>query len=833
MFGKKKSDDKPAAPKSSNKSVKKAFDAKEFMLLHAEKFVFGLIASLALGLIYLGAATPSFDSTKNPDKLSKESQDTIRQIGENHWDTIKNEEPRVKGITDVSYAAKAVETTRPAVPVALGIDPGDPNRIRDRRVDPEILPARQLEAKYYYGPIVISSSNPQHVAIAEYLNKLSDAKEEVKKEAPKSTRGAGGRSPYGEKGGMPPGYGGGGQQSAPAGAKKFLAAGYDRGFPAHTLAPPSDKKKMLVARDVGFVSVMALAPHQDLEVEYRAKLAKAGSIMPGRDTPNYVGFEVQRVDVTDDPTKEIQEGDWQALPKAGSEFIKENSKSTWLGTNTEVADKDWIMPNLTMPVPPVLLKDYRSYVVHSEVPKSGEAATFTAPPAGGFGGGGLGGFGGGGFGSKGGEDEGLQGGFGGPPGLGGAGGGYPGAGGGAPPGYGGGSGGGAPPGYGGGAGGGPPPGYGGGTGGGAPPGYGGGAGGGPPPGYGGGGAGGAPPGYGGAMGGGTGYGSSTTIIAPTAETPKELPSTRYKLVRFYDFEAKPNRIYRYRVRLLMYDPNFPEAASIQPRSSTLDVGSGTLKRVQDQLEKERKDQEALKAGDGKTPYKRNSSRLTSWSEASPAVSTVRTIEGYLGEPKMVYSADREQKIYESSTPRSEMAIAEWDSANAIFIPRKDVVTRGYVFGLPNRDAGKEAPFEIIHPITKGIKNLEEPKTRNLTAVIDLSGYSALESKVPRDPHLKSGAEGVAYDPEANRIIVMREFDDFTGYGLHTEPEKPAIGPLGGPLKVDAASAPGAGGAGARGGAGGRAGGGPSFGGSTGGGGGDSSSSAGNTTTNEN
>ena len=100
------------------------------------------------------------------------------------------------------------------------------------------------------------------------------------------------------------------------------------------------------------------------------------------------------------------------------------------------------------------------------------------------------------------------------------------------------------------------------------------------------------------------------------EIPRELPSTKYKLVRFYDFEAKPNRVYRYRVRLLMVDPNFPESASIQPRSAVLDSASGTLRRVQDLLGKERQDRQDFKPEkdkDGReTYYKRNSSRKTAW-----------------------------------------------------------------------------------------------------------------------------------------------------------------------------------------------------------------------------
>jgi hypothetical protein len=771
MFGKKQREDKPAAPKPSSRGSGKAFDPKEFMLLHVEKFLFALIALIAVGLIYLGATKEGFESNKDPEKLSKQSSETIRRIGEDHWEAIKNEDDRVKGITDVvgGYAGKTFDSTKPMLPVAIGIDPGDPNRVRERRIDPDIFPAKNLEAKYFYGPIVDSSSNAQRVAIAEALNKLPDAKVKEEKEKKDPSRGGrglppGGRPPGGMPGpggGMPPGAGGLGQPASPAGSKKYLAAGYDRGFPSHTLAPPSDKKKVLLARDVGFVSVMALAPHQDLEVEYRNKLAKAGSVMPGRDTPYYVGFEVQRADVTDNPSKDLQDADWQALPNAGSEILKERAKSSWLGTNSDVAIPDWTMANLTMPVPPVLLKDYRPFVTHSEIPKLGDLASAASPPGtmGGFGG-----FGGGGDGSDGAGEEGGPGGMaglGGPAGFGGA-----------PPGYGGGPG----------AGGGAPPGYGGGPGGGGPPsGFGGGPGG----------LGGAPPGYGGGLGGMAGMGGSgTSFIPPTAETPKPLPSTKFKLVRFYDFETKANRIYRYRVRLLMYDPNFPEAASIQPRSSMLDVASGTLKRVQELLEKERSAQEAEKTEkkeEGKTSYKRNSSRPSAWSEPSPPVSTVRTSESYLGEPKMVYSTDKEQKLYEASPPRAEVLVADWDTNSAIFLPRHDLVSRGYVFGLPNREAGKEVPIEIIHPITKVIKSLAEPKIKNLNAVIDLTGFSNLEAKSPKDPYLKSGAKGAVFDPEAGRIIVLREFDDFGGYGMHFAPDKPAVGPLGGPLKLDGGS----------------------------------------------
>jgi hypothetical protein len=836
MFGKKKSKEsadeavvEKAVAKAPKSRSKGSFDAKEFMLLHAEKFVFGLIALLSLGLVYLGATTKSFDTSKDPTRLSNESSQVLTQIRENHWDAIKNEEARVKGIVDVSYTEKSIESTKAIPPDVYKPEiPKPGSRVTGFRSDPAILAPTQLETGYFFGPIVVGNANSQ---LVEYLDKLADAKEkEEKKEKDKGGRGTlppgyGGEG--GALGGMggpgmggPPGLGG----SAPAAkdAKRFLATGYDMGFPSHTLAPASEKdgkKKVIGPRDIGFVTVLALAPHQEIDKEYRAKLSPGGGIMPGRDTPNYLGFEVERVDVTDDPTREPQEGDWKPLPNAGSEKIKELSKSVWLGSNQEILEAEWTTPSLTMPIPPVLLKDYRAVCSHSEIPKTGQS-TVSAMPSGG-GGAGLGGFGGmlGGFGGAS-EDESTEGNSA-PPGLGG--------GGGAPPGYGGG---GAPPGYsGGGGGGGAPPGYGGGTGGGAPAGYGGGTGGG------------APPGYGGTSGmAGMGGMLSGGANIPSAEAPRELPITKYKAIRFYDFEAKVNRVYRYRVRMLMYDPNFPEAAGIQPRSSALDIASGTLKRVQDLLDKERKEIEASKgASDSKDakdkPYRRVAARKTDWSVASAPIATKRSVDTYMGEVSLSYSADREKHLFESNPPKAEMVLAEYDPKMGVFIPRKDNAVRGYVFGLPNRDAGKEAPLEIIHPITKLIKVLEKRESKALAAVIDIDGMIALEMKLPKDAHLKSGGEAVAFDPESGRIIVMREFDDFTGYGMHTAPDKTAVGPLGGPMKVETSSGMSGMGGGMGGGPGfGGAGGGggsskPSFGGTSGGGGG-GTSGAGSSASNE-
>ena len=803
MFGKKKSkdqaDSQPVASKSDEKvstksksKSKGSFDAKEFMLYHVEKFVFGLMLLLSAGLVYLGFTSKTIEATKDPKKLSDKANQVLNQIRENHWDAIKDEEVRVKGVIDVSYTEKSVDATkpipkdmyRPEIPV-----PG--SRITGYRVDPEIFPATGLEANYYFGPSVVGHANPQ---LVEYLDKLpaAEEKKEPRRREPNSGRlGGGFEGESGGRGGLggappgmlgnggPPGMGGGLGGGAVTNAKRYLSGGYDQGFPSHTLGPsnPNDpRRKTIGPRDIGFVSVMALAPHEDLEKEYRSKLSPGGNIMPGRDTPNYTGFEVERVDVTEDPTKAIQEADWQPLAGAGSERLKELAKSVWLGTAPEVSESGWTAPNITMPVPPLLLKNYREFVSHTEIPKVGSGSGVAQAP------GGLGGPGGG-FGAGG--NSGSEGESGGEPESGAPAGG-------APPGYGGG---GPPSGYGGGGGaGGPPSGYGGGGGAGGPPsGYGGGgAAGGPPSGYGGGGAAGGFGGLGGAGGLGAGGGLGTGGGAVREDIPRELPSTKYKLVRFYDFEAKPNRVYRYRVRLLMVDPNFPESASIQPRSAVLDSASGTLRRVQDLLGKERQDRQDFKPEkdkDGReTYYKRNSSRKTAWSEPSAPVSTKRQAEAYLGELNVAYAPDAQRRLFESSAPRAEMVFAEYDPKLASFLARKETTSRGHVFGQQLKEQGKDIPLELIHPVSKMIKAVDKREGKTLLAVIDMHGMQPLEMKVPKDSGLKSGADSVAFDPDSGRIVVLREFDDFNGFGMFTQPDKPAVGPLGGTLRSDGGSA---------------------------------------------
>ena len=121
------------------------------------------------------------------------------------------------------------------------------------------------------------------------------------------------------------------------------------------------------------------------------------------------------------------------------------------------------------------------------------------------------------------------------------------------------------------------------------------------------------------------------------------------------------------------------------------------------------------------------------------------------------------------------------------VPVKGAVERGSVFAL------KKGGVEIIHPITKVLKVLKDPAPAGLVAVVDIRGSVPLKmGSASKDP-IKTGGDLVTFDAQTGQIVVSREFDDFTEFNMFAQPDQPAVGPLGGGLKISSgATAPGGG-----------------------------------------
>lgn len=281
-------------------------------------------------------------------------------------------------------------------------------------------------------------------------------------------------------------------------------------------------------------------------------------------------------------------------------------------------------------------------------------------------------------------------------------------------------------------------------------------------------------GYGGGGYGGSGYGGDGGFgnAGTMMEIPSRLPSTKYKLVRFYDFKAEAGKIYKYRVRLLMYDSNFPEWSALTPAKSTLKPE--TLRRIQN-LETELKAKEPAQTKKPTNPptvvaqVKREKYRETEWSAPSKAVLTKK--------PAMVFATETKEKL--------ECVFVDFETKRGISIPKRDTAERGFVFGTPVRQVkGKEVGIDIIHPYTKVIKALKDYKATNFVTVVDWKSPSPLNAMIanPKDV-IKSGAEVVSFDPLTGQLVISREFDNFTSFNMYAQPDLPAVGPLGGGLNA--------------------------------------------------
>lgn len=188
--------------------------------------------------------------------------------------------------------------------------------------------------------------------------------------------------------------------------------------------------------------------------------------------------------------------------------------------------------------------------------------------------------------------------------------------------------------------------------------------------------------------------------------------------------------------------------------------------------------EVPKGGSGWSgPAKRVSQRESKWSDPSKPILIVK--------PASVFMSKTEDKV--------ETVFVDFEKERAIDVPRKEIIKEsvdaGLVFGTAPRTKGKEAPLDIVHPIKKVIKALKDFRSTNLVTIVNIKSSTPLlqMGNAGRDP-IKAGAEMVSYDPLTGQLVISREFDDFTNFNLHTQPDLAPVGPLGGGLAVGGAAA---------------------------------------------
>lgn len=534
----------------------------------------------------------------------------------------------------------------------------------------------------------------------------------------------------GPGGGMGGGYGMGGTTAGSGG----LGEGRDRG-----------PKTKVAAKATFFNAITALVPHKEMAESYKEAFLNTGAFVGSRDLPVYLSFEVQRVDVTNNPNREIKEAEWKTVTDGGAQF-KMPEEQNWAARRPsgkpgeerplaapirEVIDRNAVAANLVAPIPPILVRDYREFSKHPQIGWSWDYKPLVPPPTkkedstdeeeedqpddgspnlpgqdkrgntgGGYGGGMggmMGGMGGGGYGGEGG--------------------GY-GAGGGDM--YGGSMGGMGGGGYGGeGAGyGGEGAGYGGDM-------YGGSMGG----------------GYGGGMGGGYGGGGGSSLTAPQPE---------FKMVRCFDMLPvninQIQKVYRYRIRLIMRDPNYPEDRFI-PMPAPSDLKPDVWARVAP----------VMKADDERIEKNDKAIRTllyTDWSEPSPPVAVKAPFEVFAGNVEFdgprVFETTNAKFVVANKEAQADVVVTAMDFKTGAMFALESSVKRGSVLSM-NDDV------DFIVPETKIVKVGKDYNLDSQATIADIRGGEPLAGYSKDDPQKTAGELMILH--RDGRIEFSNSFDD--------------------------------------------------------------------------
>jgi hypothetical protein len=482
---------------------------KGLFVQHVEKIVFFVIAITAFACAFKAASRETYD--RKPEDLSSLAKAAQTKLNDSKW----TEKLAVKHKVDFDDPTVVAARSREKIDLEpYRTDPWDKpiNDVGLRRDKPDYLAAADLEVGFGFGPFSVVDPNlpvvdeddeeedDEDAAAGEDGDKPTRARptRNRRQRGGRNANNANGAGGYGDGGYGGGGYGGGGYGGA---------GGFGRGGKTEATR---------------WIVVTGLVPYNDQKEIYGRAFATAEYQNAARNNPKYAGYLIQRAEVSGDPDAELEWGKevWQEAFRESSFRSTIMPALMWPQPIADVVPPGVTDPNLTYPLGPLADRKWGLDVLHSSLrslvaplPGMGLGGAAAAPTNA----------------ARSGRDDNQEAedifgeeaalpangrGIGAERGYGGAGGQY-----------GGGQNGGASD-YGDG-------GRSGGYGGSGDGGYGGAGG------YGEGGS------YGGGGYGGGGYGGGG-MGGPKAEKI---------MVRYFDFEAEPGKLYRYRVRLLLYNPN--------------------------------------------------------------------------------------------------------------------------------------------------------------------------------------------------------------------------------------------------------------------------------------
>lgn len=191
-----------------------------------------------------------------------------------------------------------------------------------------------------------------------------------------------------------------------------------------------------------------------------------------------------------------------------------------------------------------------------------------------------------------------------------------------------------------------------------------------------------------------------TEMSEGVERAKPLIQNDFALVRFFDFTVVPGKVYRYRVRLGLDDPNNP-SEGLRPPNSALETDV------------------VVRRNQAKERY-----RLTDWSEMSAPIGVhagARVLASEVTQPRMAVVRGVRVETKAGDEPVAQILALTWKANGPYDVPIPAAVRRGSVLN------GSQPEAEAIDPMVNQVRKIAHTYVTD-TLVADIFGGQPLDSK---------------------------------------------------------------------------------------------------------
>ena len=262
-------------------------------------------------------------------------------------------------------------------------------------------------------------------------------------------------------------------------------------------------------------------------------------------------------------------------------------------------------------------------------------------------------------------------------------------------------------------------------------------------------------------------------MGPGGSQSPQVALAKYRLLRFTDTTIQPNRKYRYRVKLIIEDPNNPYVGDQPPRwdpsrsqplrkPSIQSMSPAALARVR-------------RAEEAKNPNSRPFLLETDPSEPSDIVELPPITRYYAGKATAgngntlaIGSPQVNTPPILSTQPTANLLTVGFDQKLATDVPGEKEIYRGSTLNF-------EKEIDVIHPSLLSIHNIGKYTFKTNSMVLDFVGGTDIPNlDTRRSDKVPEPCEILIFDGDGN-LQLLDEADDVEGFRryLPPKPQEPA------------------------------------------------------------